>query len=142
MAAAVHPCWRLLPLSEASLRDARLDITENRGLARPVDRIEHYEHIRPIRKPAWAFGEIDMKVRLILTGMIAGLLVPLAAANGGTVFNPGLNQAGAGIDLARGAAPIADNYWRTVDKDDKDDKGDHDRDCDKSPSKDRDCKDH
>src|ERR1700674_244413 len=77
-----------------------------------------------------------MKVRLILTGMIAGLLVPLAAANGGTVFNPGLNQAGAGIDLARGAAPIADNYWRTVDKDDK---GDHDKDCDKSPSKDQDC---
>ena len=87
-----------------------------------------------------------MKLRLIFIGMAAGLLLPLAAANAGAVFDPGLNQVGAGIDLARGAAPIADNYWRTVDKDKDDkgdhDKGDHDRDCDKSPSKDRDCNDH
>lgn len=83
-----------------------------------------------------------MKLRLIFIGMAAGLLLPLAAANAGAVFDPGLSQVGASTDLGRGAAPIAENFWRTTDKDcDKDDKCDHDHDrkCDKSPSKDRDC---
>ncbi|MFI4869925.1 MAG: hypothetical protein ACHQDD_11345 [Steroidobacterales bacterium] len=79
-----------------------------------------------------------MNVRLILIGMAAGLLLPLAAANAGAVFDPGLNQAGAGTDLGRGAAPTAENFWRTLDED-NDHKGDHDRKCDKSPSKNDDC---
>jgi hypothetical protein len=83
-----------------------------------------------------------VKLRLILIGMTAGLLLPLAGANAGAVFDPGLSQVGASTDLGRGAAPIAENYWRSTDHDcDKDDKcdRDHDRKCDKSPSKDRDC---
>ncbi len=80
-----------------------------------------------------------MKLRLILIGMAAGLLLPLAAANAGAVFDPGLSQAGASTDLGRGAAPIAENFWRSTDDNcDKDDKCDHDRKCDKSPSKDKD----
>jgi hypothetical protein len=85
-----------------------------------------------------------VKLRLILIGMAAGLLLPLAAANAGAAFDPGLSQVGASTDLGRGAAPIAENFWRTTGQDndcDKDDKCDHDHDrkCDKSPSKDRDC---
>ena len=70
-----------------------------------------------------------MKIKLILMGMAAGLLLPLAAANAGAGFAPGLNQAGA-TDLERGA-PIAGSFWRSGgddndhDKDDKDHKGDH-----------------
>ena len=86
-----------------------------------------------------------MKIKMILLGMAAGLLLPLAAANAGAVFDPGLSPIGAGTDLGRGAAPIAENFWRTVgdhdcDRDDKCDH-DHDRKCDKSPSKgsDHDC---
>jgi hypothetical protein len=86
-----------------------------------------------------------MNVRLILIGMVAGLVVPLVAANARAVFDPGVTRTGAGADLERGAAPTAENYWRTVDED-NDHKGDNDRKCDKSPSKDDDCdhgdKDH
>jgi hypothetical protein len=82
-----------------------------------------------------------MKVRLILIGMAAGLLLPLAAANAGAVFNPGMSQVGAGTDVGRGTAPIAENFWRAVgDHDDNDNdhgKGDCDHKCDKSPSKNR-----
>ncbi len=85
-----------------------------------------------------------MKARPILIATAAGLLLPLAAANAGAMFDSGLNQVGAATDLERDAAPIAENHWRKVDDDN--DKGDHDRKCDKSPSKDDDCdhgdKDH
>ena len=81
-----------------------------------------------------------MNVRLILIGMVTGLLLPLAAANAGAVFNPGLTQSGAGADLVRGTTPSAGNFGRDGDEDkgdhqcDKDhDRGDHR--CDKSPSK-------
>ena len=81
-----------------------------------------------------------MNVRLILIGMAAGLLLPLAAANAGAVFDSGLSQVGASADLGRRAAPIAENFWRTDHDCDKDDKCDHDHDrkCDKSPSRDSD----
>ena len=77
-----------------------------------------------------------MNVRLTLIGMVTGLLLPLAAANAGAVFNPGLTQSGAGADLVRGTTPSAGNFGRDGDED-KCDK-DHDRDdhrCDKSPSR-------
>ena len=92
-----------------------------------------------------------MKIRPIVIAMVAWLLLPLAGANARAVFDPGLNQAGAGADLGRGAARTAENFGRieTEDKgdpkrhhcDDGDhsdhgDDGDHDGDdCDKSPSK-------
>jgi hypothetical protein len=106
-----------------------------------------------------------MKLRLILIGVVAALVLPLAAANAGAVLDPGLNWAGAGADLERGTAPTAENFGRQEDedKDDqhhkhhkchRDDKGDHanwddrgdkddhccDRDdrgdkCERSPSK-------
>jgi hypothetical protein len=99
-----------------------------------------------IREPA-ALGEMVMKIRPIVIAMVAGLVLPLAGANARAIFDPGLNQAGAGADLQRGAAHSAENFGRTEDegKGDKDgkcddgdhsDKGDHgDDDCDKSPSK-------
>ena len=84
-----------------------------------------------------------MKIRPIVIAMAAGLVLPLAGANARAVFDPGLNQAGAGADLQRGAAHTAENFGRTEDEGtgDKDrkcddgDHGDHDDDCDKSPSK-------
>ena len=75
-----------------------------------------------------------MNVRLILIGMVTGLLLPLAAANAGAVFNPGLTQTGAGADLERGAAPTAKNFGRDWDEN-KGDKGDNDHKGDKSPCK-------
>jgi len=53
-----------------------------------------------------------MKIRPIVIGMAAWLLLPLAGANARAVFDPGLNQAGAGADLGRGAAPSAENFGR------------------------------
>lgn len=97
-----------------------------------------------------------MKVRLILIGMAAGLVLPLAAPNAGAVVDPGLNRAGAGADLERGAAPTAENFGRQENEDnqgnkcdkgdkgdkchrcddgDHSDKGDKGEDCEKSPSK-------
>ena len=103
-----------------------------------------------------------MDVRLIVIGMVAGLLLPLAAANAGAGFDPGRDQVGPVIDLEHGAVPTAESFGRNEDenknkgdhdgdKDDKNhhhhhkcdqgdhsdnyDKDDHDRDCDKSPSK-------
>ena len=90
-----------------------------------------------------------MKIRPIVIAMAAWLVLPLAGANARAVFDPGLNQAGAGADLERGAAHSAENFGRKEndDKGNKDpkrhhcDDGDHsDRghdgdDCDKSPSK-------
>ena len=72
-----------------------------------------------------------MKVRLILLGMVAGLVLPLAAANAGAIFDPGLKQAGASADLERGAAPTAENFGRNEyenkgDQGDKDHQGDYD----------------
>jgi len=96
--------------------------------------------------------------------MVAWLLLPLAGASAPAVSDPGLNQAGAGADLLRGAAQTAENFGRkeNEDKDDKGDKdhkgkhcddgdhgdrgdhsdrgehgdrGDHGEDCEKSPSK-------
>ena len=103
-----------------------------------------------------------MKIKPVVIGMVAWLLLPLAGANAPAVSDPGLNQTGA--DLARGAAHPAENFGRkeTEDKGDRDgkdhkgkhcddgdhsdhsDRGDHgehggrgghDDDCDKSPSK-------
>ena len=80
-----------------------------------------------------------MKVRLILVGVAAGLLLPLAAANAGAVLDPGLSQVGAGTDIGRGATLTAEKFGRSEDEN-KGDNGDHDRKCDKSPSKDdHDC---
>ena len=84
-----------------------------------------------------------MKFKLIVIGMVAGLILPVVGANAEAVFDPGVNQAGAGADLQRGAAHPAENFGRREDegKGDKDrkcddgDHGDHDDDCDKSPSK-------
>ena len=59
-----------------------------------------------------ALGEIVMKIRPIVIGMAAWLLLPLAGANARAVFDPGLNQAGAGANLERGAAPTAENFGR------------------------------
>ena len=92
-----------------------------------------------------------MKIRpIVIAMMVAWLVLPLAGANAGAVFDPGLTQAGAGADLGRGAAHTAENFGRK-ESDDKGHKGDHcddgdhgdkgakgnhgDDDCDKSPSK-------
>jgi hypothetical protein len=79
-----------------------------------------------------------MKIRPIVIGMVAWLVLPLAGANVRAVFDPGLNQAGAGADLERGVAHTAENFGRQenedkddhCDKGDKDDKGDHCHHCD------------
>jgi hypothetical protein len=87
-----------------------------------------------------------MKIRPIVIAMVAGLVLPLAGANARAVFDPGLNQVGAGADLKRGAAHPAENFGRkeSDDKGNKDPKGDHcddgdhsdhGDDCDTSPSK-------
>ena len=105
-----------------------------------------------------------MKIKPVVIGMVAWMLLPLAGANAPAVSDPGLNQAGVGADLARGAAHPAENFGRKEnedkgDKGDKDhkgkhcddgdhsdhserggrgehgDRGGHDDDCDKSPSK-------
>ena len=105
-----------------------------------------------------------MKIKPVIIGMVAWLLLPLAGANAPAVSDPGLNQAGVGADLARGATHPAENFGRkeNEDKGDKDHKGKHcddgdhgdggdhgdhsdrgehggrgghDDDCDKSPSK-------
>jgi len=96
-----------------------------------------------IRNPL-ALGEMVMKIRPIVIGIAAWLILPLAAANARAVFAPGLNQAGAGADLERGAAPTAENFGRTetegkggkrCDNGDRSDRGHPGDDCDKSPSK-------
>ncbi len=92
-----------------------------------------------------------MKIRPIVIGMAAWLLLPLAGANARAVFDPGLNQAGAGADLERGAAQTAENFGRAetagqgskdpkgnhCDGGDHTDHGGHGGQCDKSPSKPR-----
>jgi hypothetical protein len=93
-----------------------------------------------------------MKIRPIVIATVAWLVLPLAGANARAVFDPGLNQAGAGADLERGSAHSAENFGRK-ESEDKGDQGDKDRkrdhcddgdhsdhgghgdDCDKSPSK-------
>ena len=81
-----------------------------------------------------------MKIRPIVIAMVAWLVLPLAGANARAVFDPGVNQAGVPISSA---AHTAENFGRK-ENDDKGDKrhhcddgdhGDHDKDCDKSPSK-------
>jgi hypothetical protein len=63
-----------------------------------------------------------MKIRPIVIGMVAWLLLPLASANAtASVFDPGLNRAGAGADLERGITHTAENFGRK----ENDDKGDH-----------------
>ena len=66
-----------------------------------------------------------MKIRPVVIGMVAWLLLPLAGANAPAVSDPGLNQAGAGADLARGATHPAENFGRK-ENEDKDGKGDKD----------------
>ena len=80
-----------------------------------------------------------MKIRPIVIGMAAWLLLPLAGASAPAVSDPGLNQAGAGADLQRGAAHPAENFGRkeNEDKDDKDHKGKHCDDGDHSDGGDR-----
>ena len=92
-----------------------------------------------------------MKIKPVIIGMVAWLLLPLAGANARAVFDPGLNQAGAGADLERGAAPTAESFGRaeTAGQGSKDPKGNHcdggdhtdhggqGGKCDKSPSKPR-----
>src|SRR5450631_1635927 len=62
-----------------------------------------------------------MKVKMVLIGMAAGLLLPLAAGSAAAVSDPGLGQAGE-------RAPTAENFWLD------------DHDCDKSPSRFHECK--
>ena len=88
-----------------------------------------------------------MKIRPIVIAMVAGLVLPVAGANARAVFDPGLNQASAGADLERLAAPTAENFGRKEDESNKDpkrhhcddgdhsDQGGHGDDCEKSPSK-------
>ena len=90
-----------------------------------------------------------MKIRPIVIGMAAWLLLPLAGANARAVFDPGLHQAGAGADLERGAAQTAENFGRAetagqgskdpkgnhCDGGDHTDHGGHGDQCDKDPSK-------
>ena len=90
-----------------------------------------------------------MKIRPIVIAMVAGLLLPLAGANARAVSDPGLNQAGAGADLERGAAQTAENFGRAetagqgskdpkgnhCDGGDHTDHGGHGDQCDKDPSK-------
>ena len=86
-----------------------------------------------------------MKIRPVVIGMVAWLLLPLAGANAPAVSDPGLNQAGVGADLARGAAHPAENFGRKEnedkgdkdDKDGKDHKGKHCDDGDHSDHSDR-----
>ena len=70
-----------------------------------------------------------MKIKPVVIGMVAWLLLPLAGANAPAVSDPGLSLAGAGADLARGAAHPAENFGRkeNEDKSDKGDKDDKDR---------------
>ena len=83
-----------------------------------------------------------MKIRPVVIGMVAWLLLPLAGANAPAVSDPGLNLAAAGADLQRGAAHPAENFGRKEnedkgdkgDKDDKDRKRDHCDDGDHSDS--------
>ena len=83
-----------------------------------------------------------MKIRPIVIAMAAWLVLPLAGAQ--AVFDPSLNHAGAGADLARGAAQTAENFGRTetegkggkrCDNGDRSDRGHPGDECDKSPSK-------
>ena len=67
-----------------------------------------------------------MKFKPVVIGMVAWLLLPLAGASAPPVSDPGLNQAGAGADLARSAAHPAENFGRK-ENEDKNDKGDKDR---------------
>ena len=55
------------------------------------------------------WGGSIMKIRPIVIAMVAGLLLPVAGANGRTVVDPGLNQAGVPISSA---APTAENFGR------------------------------
>ena len=84
-----------------------------------------------------------MKIRPVVIGMVAWLLLPLAGANAPAVSDPGLNRAGAGADLQRGAAHPAENFGRKENEDkgeqgdksdDKDHKGKH---CDDGDHSDR-----
>ena len=88
-----------------------------------------------------------MKIRPIVIGMAAWLLLPLAGANARAVFDSGLNQAGAGANLERGSAPTAENFGRQenqgaqnptparCDDGTHTDRGGRGGRCDKSPSK-------
>ena len=104
-----------------------------------------------------------MKIRLIVIGMAACFLLPLAGSNAGVVFDAGLSQAAAGTNFERavntavifGRHEDDSDHDRCDDRDDhgklccegdhrdwddkgdhdKDHHGDHDKDCEKSPSK-------
>jgi len=80
-----------------------------------------------------------MKIKPVVIGMVAWLLLPLAGANAPAVSDPGLNQAGAGADLQRGAAQTAENFGRkeTEDKGDKDGKDHKGKHCDDGDHSDR-----
>jgi len=79
-----------------------------------------------------------MKIRPIVIAMAAWLVLPLAGANARAVFDPGLNQAGVGGDLGRGAAHTAENFGRKETEDKGDPKGHHCDDGDHSDDGDRD----
>jgi hypothetical protein len=84
--------------------------------------------------------ETVMKIRLILIGMVTGLVLPLAASNAGALLDPGLTQSGAGADFVRGATPSAGNFGRDEDdKDNKDDKDHRGDQCDKDHRDDYKC---
>ena len=66
-----------------------------------------------------------MKIRAIVIGMVAGLILPLVGANAQAIFDPGL-KASAGTALERGVAPTAENFGRSENehKGDECEKGD------------------
>ena len=87
-----------------------------------------------------------MRIRPIVIGLVAGLILPLAGANAQTIFDTGLNPVGAGVDLQRGVAHTAENFWRDdhCDKDHDRDQGDKDHKTDKTDKTDKDdhCQHH
>jgi hypothetical protein len=88
-----------------------------------------------------------MKIKPVVIGMVAWLLLPLAGANAPAVSDPGLNQAGAGADLQRGAVHPAENFGRKENEDKGDDGAKDDKDrkrhhCDDGDHSDSDHGDH
>jgi hypothetical protein len=81
-------------------------------------------------------GKLVMKIRPIVVGMVVSLVLPLAGASARAVYDPGLNRAGAGVDLDRSAAYSAENYGRAGGKGGKGGKGSGGKGS-KSPSKPR-----
>jgi hypothetical protein len=53
-----------------------------------------------------------VKIKPIIIGLVAALLLPLAGANARAVLDPGLIRAGEGADLERGVVSTNENLGR------------------------------